>query len=159
MDMNRDEFLNILDMQLQGGIPSPEIPRHIAYYNDFIDQQLRQGQTESDILEELGDPRLIAKTLIDTEDVPNVHGYRQNYDYSAEESCPEDAAQEDAQQKGPRRGILHWLDPATWYGRAALAAFALLIIIVLFLALRALLPIALILLAIGMIISLFDRRR
>ena len=73
--MDREEFLEILAAQLTGEIPSPEISQHLAYYNSFIDQKLRQGQTEAEILAELGDPRLIAKTLIDTEDVPNVHGY------------------------------------------------------------------------------------
>ncbi len=157
--MDRQEFLEILAIQLQGGIPAPEISQHLAYYNNFIDQRLRQGQAESDILEELGDPRLIAKTLIDTEDVPNVHGYQQSYDYSAEESGPDAFTQEEPQAEVPRQGLLHWLDPSTWYGKLALAAAGLLIIAVLFLALRALIPIALILLVIGMIISLIDRHR
>lgn len=97
--MNREEFLEILNIQLQGEIPSNEVSQHLAYYHNFIEQKIRRGQSESDILEELGDPRLIAKTLIDTEDVPNVRGYRQNYAYSAEEAKDQSPAQEEETQE------------------------------------------------------------
>lgn len=106
--MSREEFLEILNIQLQGEIPSNEISQHLAYYHNFIEQKIRQGQSEADILEELGDPRLIAKTLIDTEDVPNVRGYRQDYAYSAEEAKDQTPAQEDSGQKSSQQEGSQW---------------------------------------------------
>ncbi len=106
--MSREEFLEILNIQLQGEIPSNEISQHLAYYHNFIEQKIRQGQSEADILEELGDPRLIAKTLIDTEDVPNVRGYRQDYAYSAEEAKDQTSAQEDSVQKSSQQEGSQW---------------------------------------------------
>lgn len=63
--MSREEFLEILNTQLEGEIPSNEISQHLTYYNNFIYQRVQQGKPESDVINELGEPRLIAKTLID----------------------------------------------------------------------------------------------
>ena len=161
--MDREEFLEILAAQLTGEIPSPEISQHLAYYNSFIDQKLRQGQTEAEILAELGDPRLIAKTLIDTEDVPNVHGYQQTYAYSAEEPKPDggftqqDGPSGDFRQETAPTGGSH-LDTSTWYGRLILAAGIIVLVLLLFFVLRALLPVAAVLILVGMIFSLINRR-
>lgn len=155
MNMDREEFLDILNTQLEGTIPSHEIAQHLAYYNNFIDQRLRQGQTEADILEGLGDPRLIAKTLIDTEDVPNVHGYRQSYDYSAEETGPDSfRPEEDRSADGAQRPFF-----STWYGKLTLAVLIALLAIVLFMILRVAIPVVAIVIFITLIVSLIDRRR
>lgn len=201
--MSREEFLEILNIQLQGEIPSNEISQHLAYYHNFIEQKIRQGQSEANVLEELGDPRLIAKTLIDTEDVPNVRGYRQNYAYSAEEAKDQTAQEEEPQenftqkssqqesaqweafqwenfqeesteqessqqksfqqetfqQESPRPGSIHWLDTSTWYGKLAVIAGAVLIAILLFLIIGALLPVAAVLVIVGILFSWINRRR
>lgn len=166
--MDREEFLEILAAQLTGEIPSPEISQHLAYYNSFIDQKLRQGQTEAEILAGLGDPRLIAKTLIDTEDVPNVHGYQQTYAYSAEEAKPDggftqegnssDGPSGDFQQETAPTGGFH-LDTSTWYVRLILAAGIIVLVLLLFFVLRALLPVVAVLVLVGMIFSWINRRR
>lgn len=153
--MNREEFLDILATQLAGAIPSHEISQHLAYYNTFIDQKLRQGQTEADILEGLGDPRLIAKTLIDTEDVPNVHGYRQSYAYSAEEAGPDSFTPEgDPSRDSAQRPFF-----STWYGKLTFAASLALLAIFLFMLLRVAIPVAAVVVFIVLIVSLIDRRR
>ena len=65
--MNKKEFLDILYEQLSGQMPEGNIAAHVQYYRNYIEEQQRTGRTESDILNELGDPRLIARTLLDTE--------------------------------------------------------------------------------------------
>lgn len=35
----------------------------IAYYDNYIDSQIRMGRSEKDVMAELGDPRLIAKSI------------------------------------------------------------------------------------------------
>ena len=51
----------------------PEI--HIRYYEDYIQSQVRGGRSEQEVLQELGDPHLIAKTLIDTDDGSTQEDY------------------------------------------------------------------------------------
>lgn len=60
--MNKNEFLVILENTLKGEIPDHEISGHIQYYDSYICGN--NGKTEEEILEELGDPRLIARTII-----------------------------------------------------------------------------------------------
>ena len=73
--MDRKEFLDILREQLAGNMQEGKAAAHIRYYEDYIQSQVRGGRPESEVLEELGDPRLIAKTLIDTDDGSTQEDY------------------------------------------------------------------------------------
>ncbi|MBO4834817.1 MAG: DUF1700 domain-containing protein [Lachnospiraceae bacterium] len=64
--MSKTEFLSILRGQLTGQIPTGEVASQINYYEAYIDGQIGNGMNEEQVIEELGDPRLIAKTLIDS---------------------------------------------------------------------------------------------
>lgn len=64
--MGKSEFLSILRGQMTGRIPSGEVNSQIDYYNSYIDSQIAKGISEEKAIEELGDPRLIAKTLIES---------------------------------------------------------------------------------------------
>ena len=81
--MNRTEFLTILRNQLAGQMQEGKAEAHIRYYEDYIQSQVRKGRTEEDVLGELGDPRLIAKTLIETEDSQPQAGYGQYSSYGS----------------------------------------------------------------------------
>lgn len=43
------------------------VAAHVQYYRNYIEEEQRKGRSEDDILNELGDPHLIARTLLDTE--------------------------------------------------------------------------------------------
>ncbi|WP_343208784.1 DUF1700 domain-containing protein [Anaerolentibacter hominis] len=64
--MSEFEFLSILREALTGTVPDMEIENNLNYYRDYIERELAAGKSEQQIFEELGDPRLIAKTLADT---------------------------------------------------------------------------------------------
>ena len=64
--MTKQEFLTVLRGQITGSIPTSEVESQINYYEAFIDGQMSKGMTEEDATAELGDPRLIAKTLIES---------------------------------------------------------------------------------------------
>lgn len=63
--MTVQEFLNILEQTLTGEIPAQEVRSNLQYYRDYI-QSKKGVKTEAEIMLELGDPRLIARTIIDT---------------------------------------------------------------------------------------------
>ena len=73
--MNKKEFLDILYEQLSGQMPEGTVSSHIQYYRNYIEEQRCTGRSEDDILSELGDPRLIARTLLDTESVGSSRSY------------------------------------------------------------------------------------
>ena len=65
--MDKNEFLDILRSQLSGQMPEGQINTHIQYYRNYIEERMQSGNSESEVMRELGDPRLIARTLLDTE--------------------------------------------------------------------------------------------
>lgn len=62
--MDKQTFLNQLRNQLSGRIPPAEMEGHISYYDNYISARVRQGEYEEDILAELNNPTLIAKSII-----------------------------------------------------------------------------------------------
>lgn len=70
--MTKQEFLDGLRRSLAGGLEAQEINEHIRYYSDYIDSEIRMGISEEEIMSSLGEPRLIAKTLLGMEGVETV---------------------------------------------------------------------------------------
>ena len=100
--MNRNEFLKKLKEALTLSVDEKIIEEQVKYYDNYISDEEKKGRSEKEIIEELGDPRLIAKTIStvnkvgDTsgkEDSPNNNHYHnneygdsRNYDDSKEKS-------------------------------------------------------------------------
>lgn len=70
--MSKQEFLDGLRRSLSGGMEAGEINENIRYYSDYIDSQIRSGVPEEEVMETLGEPRLIAKTLLGMEGMETV---------------------------------------------------------------------------------------
>ena len=62
--MTKQIFIDSLRRSLSGSLDYTVVNEHVQYYSDYIDAQIRQGKSEGQVMEELGDPRLIAKTLL-----------------------------------------------------------------------------------------------
>ena len=85
--MSKQEFINILRTSLNGQVPSAVVSENVTYYEDYINSQIRMGRTEQEVLQSLGNPRLIAKSIIDASKAVGQgsknkgdtdFGYRQN---------------------------------------------------------------------------------
>lgn len=61
--MVKKEFLDILRESLAGNVPVSEIEENIRYYKDYIENG---AESEEEALKQLGDPHLIARTIIDS---------------------------------------------------------------------------------------------
>ncbi len=64
--MTRFEFTAQLRKALSGRVNHAAVNENVKYYENYIDTEIKKGRGEREVLEELGDPRLIAKTIIDT---------------------------------------------------------------------------------------------
>lgn len=62
--MTKKEFLDTLARVLSRELSESEVYSNIRYYEDYIDQQTAGGRSEEEALRELGDPRLIARTIL-----------------------------------------------------------------------------------------------
>ncbi|SHO54128.1 DUF1700 domain-containing protein [Anaerocolumna xylanovorans] len=80
--MTKSEFIAELRIALAGELQENEIENNIYYYDNYIKEQTL-NQSEESVLEQLGDPRLIAKTIIETYQLSHESFYntRRHADY------------------------------------------------------------------------------
>lgn len=142
--MNRTEFLEALRMQLAGQMQDNKASAHVRYYRDYIDEQIRRGRTEEEILAELGDPRLIAKTLLDTDPETGQGIYESGYDSAQRGNRVYEEHDYDGGMDGSYGNRKHrsfHLDLTTWYGKLIVIAIAAIIIIGLLVLIGTVLPV------------------
>ena len=65
-NLNKEQFLHDLTVQLNLNVSDEVIREQIAYYSSYITGEVRKGRSEAEVIEELGSPRLLAKTIIET---------------------------------------------------------------------------------------------
>lgn len=150
--MDRTEFLNILRDQLAGNMQEDKAAAHVRYYEDYIQSQVRGGRPEQEVLEELGDPRLIAKTLIDTDDGSAQEDYGEYSSYGGSY---------DSREETPEQPEKRWkkvIDLSTWQGRAIVIAGAVIAIILIVLVIGAVLPFFIVLAIILYFLSWLKKR-
>ena len=70
--MTKQDFLDGLRRSLSAGLEPEQINEHIRYYSDYIDSRIRMGISEEEVMASLGEPRLIAKTLLGMEETGQV---------------------------------------------------------------------------------------
>lgn len=146
--MDRTEFLNTLRSQLAGQMHEGKVAAHVRYYEDYIQSQVRSGRNEQDVLAELGDPRLIARTLLDT-DVDNGQlDYEEYSTYSEDSGNPQDFGKEH----------VHVWRFDTWYSKLLGVVLLLIVVFLLFHILVAVLPFFAVLAVILFIVSLIKNR-
>ena len=64
--MGRQEFIDRLKAALNGSLASSTVAEHVRYYDDYIRAEMQKGKSEEAVMASLGDPRLIARTIIQT---------------------------------------------------------------------------------------------
>ena len=61
--MNKQEFIEGLRRSLSSINDYTFVNDTISYYENYIESQIRMGKSEAEVMKELGDPRLIAKSI------------------------------------------------------------------------------------------------
>lgn len=157
--MCKKEFLDILYNQLSGQMPEGSVAAHVQYYRNYIEDEQQKGRTETDILNDLGDPRLIARTLLDTEvgagNPQNGSTYSATYneaDYDYNEYDSSDSAREHVKKHSFK------LDLSTWYGKVAVILIAAVVLLLLVTILGILIPVVIVAGVIMYIVSQFRKQ-
>lgn len=86
--MNKTEFLKRLENSLTGHIEKDKIAENIEFYRGHIEKEILSGSPEEEIIKDLGDPRLLAKTIIE---VDNMNKYEENYNDTPKEETKENS--------------------------------------------------------------------
>lgn len=82
--MTKQDFVEKLRVALNGKVAANQIEEHVRYYEDYIQMEMRKGKSEEQVMQVLGDPRLIAKTIVETSTRTQSGDYRE-YENSYEE--------------------------------------------------------------------------
>lgn len=98
--MDQREFLEDLYNALQGEMPDMDVQSQISYYRDYFSAEESNGKNEREILDQLGSPRLIARTIIDSYKMEQTPWNRKRND---EEARNFDEDQDFTEQDGRQR--------------------------------------------------------
>ena len=151
--MTKREFLESLRLALNGRVTSGQLTENLDYYEDYINTEIRKGRQETEVLEQLGDPRLIARTIVQT-----GGGSRRAAQYGESEAWYGESAgdgyQSDGQYEGGRPARRFGrIPPWVWLILALLVV--VLILSVIFSVISALLPILLPILVVLFLVKVF----
>ena len=112
--MTKEEFIEQLEDTLVGEVSNAVVYDNKQYYQRYIFREVKNGRSEKEVIDGLGDPRLIARTIIDMENIENKN-------YNPNVSFTEDI--DNTKQK---------LNLNTWYGKliaSVIGIFMLLLVI------------------------------
>ena len=157
--MSKTEFLDILYNQLSGQMPEGSVAAHVQYYRNYIEDEQQKGRTETDILNDLGDPRLIARTLLDTEVGAGNPQNRSTYSaiYNEADSDYNKYDSSDS-ARGHVKKHSFKLDLSTWYGKVAVILIAAVVLLLLVTILGILIPVVIVAGVIMYIVSQFRKQ-
>lgn len=63
--MTREEFLKRLKEALENDLSGHIVQENVNYYESYIIEEIGKGRTEREVIEELGDPWIIARSVIE----------------------------------------------------------------------------------------------
>lgn len=113
--MDREEFLQGLTEALSGQVPPEVLQENLTYYRDYINTETGKGRTENQVMEELGSPRLIARTIIDTTPGAGEGAYEDYYAGRGPGSGSGSQEREDGGHGYGMGGGVHYYDLNKWY--------------------------------------------
>ncbi|MFG6384299.1 MAG: DUF1700 domain-containing protein [Lachnospiraceae bacterium] len=130
--MTKQEFLYELQVALQGEISQAAINDNIKYYDNYIMEETRKGKSEEEVIISLGNPRLIAKTLIDTTE---QFGTFNNGQYDTDSFEQQNLGNEKGfnanySEQGGWEIRFGKLKLNTWYGKLLIIMIAILLIVI-----------------------------
>ena len=156
--MTKQEFIEGIGRSLKAKIDDVEYMKQFEYYSAYIDDEVRKGKTEEEVLEALGDPRLIAKTIVQTyvmSDDPTRSYYKAEANGFREETYEDNSDS----QSNTETKFEEYTDKAKRILYIALGVLVLLLVLSLvFKVVAFLAPIAFVILAVIIIVNLLKNR-
>lgn len=130
--MTRTEFLDKLKEALKGSLSDREVQENVEYYAQYIAEETRQGKSEEEILTMLGDPWILARTIIDASDGTDretVYGSGQDTAYTQYRTDRRYDQQKNGGYEKEKRRV-HILGLNTWWKKLLLLLCVVLVIAV-----------------------------
>lgn len=78
--MTKVEFLAKLRQALGNDLTGSVIEENVNYYDQYIRDEVSSGKSEEEVIRDLGDPWVIARTIIDARENAGASGYDSAYE-------------------------------------------------------------------------------
>ena len=98
--MTREEFLRALRAELSNSVSEERIREQLSYYQDYIASECKKGRSEEEVVLELGEPRLLAKTIADAAEAGGDRIARETPFRHEESEINYNSDEEDRQYRG-----------------------------------------------------------
>lgn len=98
--MTKQEFLEELKQALAGEVPANVMMDSYSYYANYIEDEIRHGKSETEVIEELGKPMLIARSII----AAQTGERKVDYEYTEDGRTRTVRGQSYRQREGSSRG-------------------------------------------------------
>lgn len=151
--MTRREFIEGLRRALSGKVDAGVIDESVRYYEDYIDIQIKQGMSEEEVLQSLGNPAFIAKSIV------SANGSGQGYAGASDSVYEEGKSERYSRSKFGDKGVHFIMNMPGWLTALLAGVIILVIIGLIFSVLSFLAPVLVPLLIVSLVIRLYSRRR
>lgn len=120
--MNRSQFIRELREALKNNVSEADVQENVRYYAEYIEDEVKKGRSEKEVVAELGDPWLIAKTIATTPG--SQSGYQGYADTEGSYVKPE-------KEKAKKNGRSHiWQIDSKWKILLLIAAVVLVLVLI-----------------------------
>ncbi len=172
---SKESFIKEISDALSGRVPADKYYEVIHYYESYFKDELKKGRSEEQICTSLGSPRLIAKSIIESQadaaggeriyDAPNESAYRKREESNSRDDTPK-GWHINMDETGKTSLAFGRLDFSSVVGKIVMVLLLMLLICVVLgiiyigakIFFYVILPVVIILLIINIIISFIGRR-
>lgn len=123
--MTRIEFLQQLRQALENDLKGSVVQENVDYYSQYIGEEINKGRGEAEVLEMLGDPWILARTVIDAQD-----GNEQSTGNQSTGSYGTHKEDKNLQKEKPCRTSILGLD--IWWKKLLFILSIILVIVIIF---------------------------
>lgn len=154
--MTRMEFIQQLREALGNDLSSNVVQENVSFYDQYITDEVSKGKSEAEVLSMLGDPWILARTIVDAQDGTDqsiAHGTgNSNTGYNGETS-----------KQGERQTQIRTFGLDTWWKKLLLILAVIMVVVVIFSIVTGLVrlvaPIVVPIVVIMLIVRVFSNRR
>lgn len=117
--MSKEEFLQELGEALAGDVPEAVIRDNLSYYGSYLSQEMAKGRSVDEIVTEIGEPFIVAKTIIEHCEASGECGgneaygsYKETYSETRSQGGNQGCGNSGQQSPFPN---MHYIDLNKWY--------------------------------------------
>lgn len=132
--MTKQQFLEELKQALSGEVSSEAMMDAYSYYSNYIDEQMRNGKTETQVIEELGKPFMIARSIIAAQTRERNADVEYTEDGRTRKVSGWENRKNERQEQREHKEFV--FDMNAWYAKVMLVAFLIVLVLIVFFILR-----------------------